>query len=65
SEFLKELSDNETCVGFELPKFDEKAKSEFFSVISKNGVMPRKTFSMGHSTEKRYYIEARKIKDVG
>ncbi|MBR0078801.1 MAG: DUF1015 domain-containing protein [Synergistaceae bacterium] len=65
SEFLKELSDNETCVGFELPKFDEKAKSEFFSVISKNGVMPRKTFSMGYSTEKRYYIEARKIKDVG
>ena len=25
------------------------------------GVLPRKTFSMGHAEEKRYYIECRKI----
>jgi hypothetical protein len=24
-------------------------------------VLPRKTFSMGHAQDKRYYIEARKI----
>ena len=26
-----------------------------------DGVLPRKTFSMGHAQDKRYYIEARKI----
>ena len=27
------------------------------------GVLPRKTFSMGHAEEKRYYLEARKIRE--
>ena len=27
-----------------------------------DGVLPRKTFSMGHAQDKRYYVEARKIK---
>ena len=27
-----------------------------------DGILPRKTFSMGHSREKRYYLEGRKIK---
>ena len=26
-----------------------------------DGVLPRKTFSMGHALEKRYYIECRRI----
>ena len=26
------------------------------------GILPRKTFSMGHAREKRYYLEGRKIK---
>jgi len=26
-----------------------------------DGVLPRKTFSMGHAWEKRYYIECRRI----
>ena len=59
---LKELSSNESCVGFEMPPFDESAKHDFFKVISQSGVMPRKTFSMGHAQEKRYYLEARRIK---
>jgi hypothetical protein len=25
-------------------------------------VLPRKTFSMGHAQDKRYYVEARKIR---
>ena len=37
-------------------------KSALFDYIIKNGVLPRKTFSMGEANEKRYYIEARKIK---
>ncbi len=37
-------------------------KSDFFSLIVKGGNLPRKTFSMGEGNEKRYYIEAKKIK---
>ena len=61
-EALKELSGQENCLGFEMPPFDENAKKDFFKVISKSGTMPRKTFSMGHAQEKRYYLEARRIK---
>lgn len=59
---LVKLSEEEECVGFEMPAFDAKAKSEFFRVISESGVLPRKTFSMGHAQEKRYYLEARRIR---
>ena len=58
---LKELSSEEGTIGFELPAFDESAKRDFFRVISESGVLPRKTFSMGPASEKRYYIEARRI----
>lgn len=37
-------------------------KNELFEYVVKNGVLPKKTFSMGEAQEKRYYIEARKIK---
>ncbi len=36
-------------------------KSELFGYVIKNGVLPKKTFSLGEAEEKRYYIEARKI----
>lgn len=58
---LKELANEDGNIGFELPAFDGDTKGEFFRVVSENRVMPRKTFSMGHATEKRYYLEARKI----
>ena len=45
-------------VGFLLPPFE---KSDLFKGIVMGGVLPRKTFSMGHAEEKRYYIECRKI----
>jgi len=61
-EALKELSGQENSLGFEMPPFDENAKKDFFKIISKSGTMPRKTFSMGHAQEKRYYLEARRIK---
>ena len=38
------------------------AKNTFFESIIKDNALPRKTFSMGEAHEKRYYIEARKIK---
>ena len=56
------LSAKEGCAGFEMPPFDAQAKHDFFRVISESGVLPRKTFSMGHAQEKRYYIEARRIR---
>ncbi|MBQ6919872.1 MAG: DUF1015 domain-containing protein [Synergistaceae bacterium] len=61
TEALKELSHENGCLGFEMPPFDESAKRDFFRVISESGTLPRKTFSMGHAKEKRYYLEARRI----
>lgn len=37
-------------------------KEDFFALIASGGNLPRKTFSMGEGNEKRYYIEAKKIK---
>ena len=37
-------------------------KSEIFPAVNADGSLPRKTFSMGHADDKRFYIEARKIK---
>lgn len=37
-------------------------KSSLFPGIVSGGVLPRKTFSMGHGHEKRYYMECRIIK---
>ena len=45
-------------VAFLLPAFE---KSDLFKGIVMGGVLPRKTFSMGHAEEKRYYIECRSI----
>ncbi|MEG1527841.1 MAG: DUF1015 domain-containing protein [Clostridia bacterium] len=38
------------------------AKKELFAYVEEHGALPRKTFSMGEAVEKRYYIEARKIR---
>ena len=45
-------------VGFLLPGIQ---KDQLFPGILSNGVLPRKAFSMGAATEKRYYLEARRI----
>ena len=37
-------------------------KGDIFDYIAKDKVLPRKAFSMGHATEKRYYLEAQRIK---
>ncbi len=42
--------------------FDSMKKEELFKTVIVDGSLPRKTFSMGHSYDKRYYLEARKIK---
>ncbi len=58
-EDLKQLCAKTGGVGIVLKAME---KSALFDYIIKNGVLPRKTFSMGEANEKRYYIESRKIK---
>lgn len=56
---VKELAKEEGAIGFLLPPME---KGQLFRGIVADGVLPRKTFSMGHAQEKRYYLEARKIR---
>lgn len=37
------------------------AKDSFFATIGSSGPLPRKSFSMGEASEKRFYLEARRI----
>lgn len=54
-----EMSAQEGCVGLLLPAMD---KNELFPSIMKTGVFPAKSFSIGPSRDKRYYLECRRIK---
>lgn len=53
------LASGENAVGFLLPPME---KHSLFRGVIAGGVLPRKTFSMGHAREKRYYLEGRRIK---
>ena len=60
SEVVEQLcADDEMAVGFLLPKME---KSSLFETVALDGALPRKTFSMGHACDKRFYMECRKIK---
>ncbi|WP_066452461.1 DUF1015 domain-containing protein [Anaerotruncus rubiinfantis] len=56
---LKSLAQSPDAIGFLLPAMQ---KSELFPTVVADGALPRKTFSMGHAYEKRYYLECRRIK---
>ncbi len=45
--------------GFLLPSI---SKADLFPTVIRDGVLPRKAFSMGHAWDKRFYLEARGIK---
>lgn len=47
-------------IGFLLPRME---KSDLFRSVILDGALPRKTFSMGDACDKRFYLEARKIKE--
>ncbi len=57
---VEELSAKENAIGFILP---EVYKKDLFPTVVADGALPRKTFSMGHAHDKRFYLEARRIKD--
>ena len=52
------LAGQKKAISFLMPNI---SKEDFFRGIVVGGVLPRKTFSMGHAQEKRYYLECRKI----
>ncbi len=58
TESLAALAAKPGNLGLYLPPID---KGSFFGTVIRDGVMPRKTFSMGEAPEKRFYIEARRI----
>jgi len=47
-------------VGILLPPF---CKQGLFKTIAHRGPLPRKSFSMGESSEKRFYLECRRLFD--
>lgn len=58
TETVERLAALPDAVGFLLPDMD---KRDLFPSVKKDGALPRKTFSMGHAEDKRYYMEARGI----
>ena len=48
------------AVAFLLPPM---GKEELFPTVIHDGVLPRKTFSMGEAHDKRFYLEARRIRE--
>jgi hypothetical protein len=56
---VEDLGTRPGNMGFFLPVIP---KDTFFRTIIIDGVLPRKTFSMGHADEKRFYLECRRIK---
>ncbi len=55
----KELGSKDNNIGI---IFDAMSKNDLFKTVILDGALPRKTFSMGHSQDKRFYLESRKIK---
>jgi uncharacterized protein (DUF1015 family) len=56
---LHAICDKEVgAIGITLPPL---AKEDLFPYVLKEGVLPRKSFSMGEAVEKRYYFESKRI----
>ena len=58
ADVTRELGSKPGNIGFVLPAM---SKDELFKSVASDGVLPRKTFSMGEACDKRFYLEARKI----
>ena len=56
---LIEIADNNPgSVAIAMPSI---GKDDIFEFVAQDQVLPRKSFSMGHASEKRYYLEAKRI----
>ncbi len=58
SEEVFRLGAREGAVAILLPPVE---KGSFFATIGSGGPLPRKSFSMGEASEKRYYLECRRL----
>lgn len=58
AEAVMSLSQAPGSIGFMLPAMSKHA---LFPFVQTGRTLPRKTFSMGHGSEKRYYLEGRRI----
>lgn len=58
-ETVRELGSRKGNIGFILSPM---SKNDLFKSVIIDGPLPRKTFSMGSGKDKRYYLEARRIK---
>lgn len=58
TEDVVKLSMKENALSILLPPI---AKDSFFATINGRGPLPRKSFSMGEASEKRFYVEARRL----
>ena len=56
---VRKLAAQPEAIGFLLPAM---GKEELFPTVIRDGVLPRKTFSMGEAHDKRFYLEARRIR---
>lgn len=56
---VENLTRQPGALGFLFPAM---AKSELFPTVILDGALPRKTFSMGHAWDKRFYLECRRLK---
>lgn len=56
---LSEICQEQDGVGLFYPRLDP---SDFFEQIIRNGILPRKTFSLGHAIDKRFYMECRALR---
>ena len=56
---LRKLASKEGAVGF---LFEGMTKDQLFKTVICDGALPRKTFSMGHADDKRFYLECRRVK---
>ncbi|MFH1404048.1 MAG: DUF1015 domain-containing protein [Candidatus Altiarchaeota archaeon] len=55
---LRSMGSREGNVGFYMPRYSKKS---LFKSVLLHGAFPRKSVSMGHADEKKYYLECRKI----
>jgi hypothetical protein len=56
---LEQFANAEGCAGLHLATL---GKSELIARVAQHGPLPRKSFSMGEADEKRFYLEARRIR---
>ena len=58
-ELINVASKSDSSLAIAMPTL---TKEDLFDYLAKDKVLPRKSFSMGHANEKRYYLEAKRIK---